>query len=523
MIWLQRDFGLYIVGLFDTERAAVALRYPGRGLAFLLAKFVNVQAQKQHQLADWRIRPLSKDLFDYARSDTHFLLYIYDCMRNELVENSNFSDPEQDLLQQVLDGSKAYQLQRYENPIYDAVRGMGATGWYKQLFKTPALLSKEQFSVFKALHQWRDNVARQEDDSIHYVMSNHALLSIAREMPTSREKLLAATQSQTSAMRQRNAEILAVIAKAKEEGAHGREMRDVLKELDQYADQMLADRKADRLLKNPSKLVPTSINPPIPTINATIPVSTKSNSPSPGTRPAVLDAIAARSETSNFWGSALGSPAQKRPLSTDVRLNIPLPELTASIFAEPSAQTQASDSTAGAKNGSGTQHAFVRADDRPAPKSDDVFVIRELGGRKDKKRKAEDAALENEENIPSADPVASGADHFSINLDDGDEEQTVRRAAKERKRQAKAEKKAAKAAADAAAMNGDGEEEEEAFDYANAPSVLHANDSKESREKRKKKGKPDRGIDPYKKALDAPKGLPRVHREKAGRSATFKE
>jgi exosome complex exonuclease RRP6 len=56
MIWLQRDFGLYIVGLFDTERAAVALRYPGRGLAYLLARFVNVQAQKQHQLADWRVR-----------------------------------------------------------------------------------------------------------------------------------------------------------------------------------------------------------------------------------------------------------------------------------------------------------------------------------------------------------------------------------------------------------------------------------------------------------------------------------
>lgn len=56
MIWLQRDFGLYVVGLFDTEPAARALRYPRASLAFLLEKHVKFQAQKQHQLADWRIR-----------------------------------------------------------------------------------------------------------------------------------------------------------------------------------------------------------------------------------------------------------------------------------------------------------------------------------------------------------------------------------------------------------------------------------------------------------------------------------
>lgn len=56
MIWLQRDFGLYVVGLFDTEPAARALRYPRAALAFLLEKHVKFQAQKQHQLADWRIR-----------------------------------------------------------------------------------------------------------------------------------------------------------------------------------------------------------------------------------------------------------------------------------------------------------------------------------------------------------------------------------------------------------------------------------------------------------------------------------
>ena len=56
IVWLQRDLGLYVVGLFDTYHAARALRYQGASLAFLLMKFCSFEAQKQYQMADWRIR-----------------------------------------------------------------------------------------------------------------------------------------------------------------------------------------------------------------------------------------------------------------------------------------------------------------------------------------------------------------------------------------------------------------------------------------------------------------------------------
>lgn len=56
MIWLQRDLGLYVVGLFDTFYASQSLGYPRHSLATLLAKFANFEAQKQYQIADWRIR-----------------------------------------------------------------------------------------------------------------------------------------------------------------------------------------------------------------------------------------------------------------------------------------------------------------------------------------------------------------------------------------------------------------------------------------------------------------------------------
>lgn len=45
-----------------------------------------VQADKRYQLCDWRIRPLSLDMVQYARTDTHYLLYIYDRLKQLLQE-----------------------------------------------------------------------------------------------------------------------------------------------------------------------------------------------------------------------------------------------------------------------------------------------------------------------------------------------------------------------------------------------------------------------------------------------------
>ena len=56
IVWLQRDLGIYVVGLFDTYHAARTLGYEGGSLAFLLQKFINFAAQKQYQMADWRVR-----------------------------------------------------------------------------------------------------------------------------------------------------------------------------------------------------------------------------------------------------------------------------------------------------------------------------------------------------------------------------------------------------------------------------------------------------------------------------------
>lgn len=54
--WLQRDFGIYVVNMFDTGQASRVLNMSRFSLAHLLRYYCDVEADKQYQLADWRIR-----------------------------------------------------------------------------------------------------------------------------------------------------------------------------------------------------------------------------------------------------------------------------------------------------------------------------------------------------------------------------------------------------------------------------------------------------------------------------------
>ena len=60
-------------------------------------------------------RPLPPELSKYAREDTHYLLYIYDRMRNELLRRGN---KQNNLLRSVLDRSRDICLKTYKKPVF---------------------------------------------------------------------------------------------------------------------------------------------------------------------------------------------------------------------------------------------------------------------------------------------------------------------------------------------------------------------------------------------------------------------
>lgn len=167
--WLQRDLGVYVVNLFDTFHASRALGSVKHSLAFLLEKYVNFVPSKQYQRADWRVRPLGQELINYARADTHFLLYIYDILRNSLLDANKMDG--------VLQESRKTAEKRYEKPGRTA-----EPGWLKLAITHH--LNPQQSGVLSKLYEWRDNLARQLDESPGYIMPVHLLTTLAAMHPT---------------------------------------------------------------------------------------------------------------------------------------------------------------------------------------------------------------------------------------------------------------------------------------------------------------------------------------------------
>jgi hypothetical protein len=299
-------------------------------------------------------------------------------MRNQLIENSNEGEGG-NLIQRVERETKRYQLQRYENPFYDAENGLGTMGWYRSLFRTPALLSKQQFAVFKAVHQWRDNTARAEDESLFFVMSNHLLQTLAREMPTTKENLFAMTPAYANLVRNNADSLISLIADAKMRGLEGPEMREAMAKSDQLADDQHNSKVAarDEVSKQIREKIAEARKQEASMLNP------------PPTRPtATVDVSSVKAAQSSFWGKTLTDVEQKRTMSTvveEVRLVVPMPDVTDEVFANGVDMS--------VKPGALSQPADVMEIDTPTAEAEtsDVFVLREKNGRHGRKRKVEDA------------------------------------------------------------------------------------------------------------------------------------
>jgi exosome complex exonuclease RRP6 len=409
IIWLQRDLGLYVVGMFDTFHAASALGYPKRSLKYLLKKFVDFEADKRYQMADWRVRPLPSGMFDYARSDTHYLLFIYDCLRNALIEAST---PQESLIDYVQDRSKNEALQTYERPVYDAEKGQGAGGWYDLLSRNPGgALSKEQFAVFRAIHQWRDEVARVEDEGWQCVFPKHMLFRLAQAMPLDMGTLLRTLSPMTPLTKSRAADLLATIKEAKAAGATGPEWRDIA--------------------------------PPPKALRTAMAVDMED----------VDFPIAERFETSQFWGDVLQVQEPSAPASYSavasleaLRLSLPLPPMPATV-------SQAREKLGVSANAQPSPAPKAAPTPAPVPEAPKYFTVKDLGAPR--KRKVAAVATPDGE-LSMTDSLAGPSDEPELTE-------------KQRKKLRKEKKKAKKAAQSASQSEADSTP----FDYATADSILN--------------------------------------------------
>src|SRR5688572_24893976 len=170
---LNRDFGLRIGKLFDTKIAAQFLGEPAIGLGALVEKYLGITLDKKHQRADWGQRPLPSELLDYAAEDTRHL------------------PPLRDKLRELLEQAGRLRWAEEEFRLMQQTRWTGEPGTGDGYLKVKGArdLNGRQLAALRELHRWREEVAQGRDSAPFRIISNEALLELARALPAGMTEL----------------------------------------------------------------------------------------------------------------------------------------------------------------------------------------------------------------------------------------------------------------------------------------------------------------------------------------------
>ena len=174
LICLKRDLEIKVVNLFDTMQAARILGYKQVGLDSVLSEKLGVTLNKKYQKADWGKRPLSAEMLNYARLDTHYLLELRDSLEAELKERDRWELAQEEFIRlaQGNGGNKA------EIPAWKRVKGAQKC-------------SDRQLAILQELCAWRESQARNMNRPLFRVIDDQSLVSVAQAAPKNQDELAA--------------------------------------------------------------------------------------------------------------------------------------------------------------------------------------------------------------------------------------------------------------------------------------------------------------------------------------------
>ncbi|HUF28493.1 MAG TPA: HRDC domain-containing protein [Gemmatimonadaceae bacterium] len=191
---LHQDYGWHVRNIFDTRIAAQLLGLKAFGLAALLERYFELKLEKKHQRADWSMRPLTRDMLEYAAQDTMHLLPLRDRLR-EALERAGRLD------------WATEEFGRLEGTRWAADDGDQAF----LRMKGARDLTRRELALLRELVQWRDAVAAELDRATFRVIGNEALFEIARQAPRARQALSEIKGVPRGILESRGAEILSAV------------------------------------------------------------------------------------------------------------------------------------------------------------------------------------------------------------------------------------------------------------------------------------------------------------------------
>lgn len=160
---LDRDFGVHVTRLIDTQEMALVLGEPKTGLAALLEKEFGILLEKKYQRADWGRRPLSAEMLAYAAADTMHLAALVERLQKRLEEMGRWTWAQEEFrrLEQVR------YCEKEEDPCaFERIKG----GAHLKGVARDRLFS---------LHGWRERKARGRDVPPFKILGNQALVALA--------------------------------------------------------------------------------------------------------------------------------------------------------------------------------------------------------------------------------------------------------------------------------------------------------------------------------------------------------
>ncbi|MES0338432.1 MAG: ribonuclease D [Anaerolineales bacterium] len=192
---LARDFNFQIVNLFETRVASRTLGWKRTGLRDLLDQVFSVNVDKRFQRANWGKRPLSSEMLDYARLDTHFLPKLRDHLHQLLRNNGNLEEA-QELCELMTDP-----------PLRE--NGFNPDGFWRIAHSRE--LSPRKAAILRELYIMRDGYARRQNRPPFKILGDKSLLEIARKGPRASAELNAVPGLTNNKIRRYGVEILAAV------------------------------------------------------------------------------------------------------------------------------------------------------------------------------------------------------------------------------------------------------------------------------------------------------------------------
>jgi ribonuclease D len=192
---LDRDAGLRVTGLFDTQTAAAFLGERSLGLGSIVEKHLGLKLPKEHQRADWAERPLTESMKQYAAADTAHLPALRDRLREELERMGRMAWAQEEF--------ERRELTRWTEPDEQREAFLRIKGARD--------LTPRGLAILRELHAWREGVARERDQATFRILGNQALLEMSAKPPSSEQELSSYTGLSEGMAQRRGREIMAAV------------------------------------------------------------------------------------------------------------------------------------------------------------------------------------------------------------------------------------------------------------------------------------------------------------------------